>query len=537
MNWNNQNHLISKPEKFVLPVKKTVLSFLLFLSFSLHAADKNPSGLFKHHCASCHGADRLGISGPALLPENLKRVRKKQAINSITNGLPATQMPAFGQKLKTAEIESLVDYIYTPLAEVPVWNEKAIEKSHVIYKPDLVNGNAKTANPVYEADPLNLFLVVEAGDHHVTVLDGDTFTPIHRSKSRYALHGGPKFSSDGRFVYFASRDGWISKFDMYKLQTVAEVRVGINTRNLAVSGDDRYVLVGNYLPHTLVLLNATDLSLIKIIPVKDGLGNSSRVSAVYTAPPRQSFIAALKDFKEVWEIHYSDNPPKVFNGKVHDFHMAEGLAEKGPFPVQRIQLDDYLDDFSFDQQYNNIIGAARNSKKGQVFSLIVKRKIADLDLTGMPHLGSGITWKYKDTVVLATPNLKENTVTIIDTKNWKTIKKIKTKGPGFFIRSHENSRYAWVDVFMGPNKDLMHVIDKSTLEIVKTLKPVSGKTSGHIEFTRDGRFALLSIWEMDGEIIVYDAATLEEVKRIPMKKPVGKYNVYNKITRSSGTSH
>jgi len=36
---------------------------------------------------------------------------------------------------------------------------------------------------------------------------------------------------------------------------------------------------------------------------------------------------------------------------------------------------------------------------------------------------------------------------------------------------------------------------------------------------------------------VFDAATLREVKRIPMRKPVGKYNVYNKITRSSGTSH
>jgi len=27
------------------------------------------------------------------------------------------------------------------------------------------------------------------------------------------------------------------------------------------------------------------------------------------------------------------------------------------------------------------------------------------------------------------------------------------------------------------------------------------------------------------------------VKRLPMKKPSGKYNVYNKVTRSSGTSH
>jgi len=83
----------------------------------------------------------------------------------------------------------------------------------------------------------------------------------------------------------------------------------------------------------------------------------------------------------------------------------------------------------------------------------------------------------------------------------------------------------------------MHVIDKQTLEIVRTLRPVPGKTSGHIEFTRDGKKALLSIWEMDGEVIVYDADSLEEIKRLPMSKPVGKYNVYNKITRSEGTSH
>ena len=52
-----------------------------------------------------------------------------------------------------------------------------------------------------------------------------------------------------------------------------------------------------------------------------------------------------------------------------------------------------------------------------------------------------------------------------------------------------------------------------------------------------GKYALASIWDMDGAIVVYDAATLEEVKRIPMVKPSGKYNVHNKITLSSGTSH
>ena len=72
----------------------------------------------------------------------------------------------------------------------------------------------------------------------------------HRFPTRFALHGGPKFSPDGRYVYFASRDGWISKFDIYNLKTVAEIRAGINSSNLAVSGDGKTILVGNYLPHS-----------------------------------------------------------------------------------------------------------------------------------------------------------------------------------------------------------------------------------------------------------------------------------------------
>jgi DNA-binding beta-propeller fold protein YncE len=112
-------------------------------------------------------------------------------------------------------------------------------------------------------DMMNLFIVVETGDHHVTVLDGDKLEPIHRFPSRYALHGGPKFTPDGRYVFFASRDGWITKFDIWNLKVVAEIRAGINTRNVAVSGDGKYLAVANYLPHTLVLLDA-DLNLLKV---------------------------------------------------------------------------------------------------------------------------------------------------------------------------------------------------------------------------------------------------------------------------------
>lgn len=501
------------------------------------AAAKDAGTLYREHCLACHGEHRLGGMGPALFPENLRRLKRDRAATVIADGLAATQMPAFGEKLDKGEIDALVDYIYTSPEKMPAWGEAEIRASHIVHRPELLKAEATGLKPDYEADPLNLFLVVEAGDHHITVLDGDRLEPIHRFQSRFALHGGPKYSSTGRYVYLASRDGWISKFDMYRLETIAEVRAGINTRNAAVSADDRYVMVGNYLPHSIVILDAHDLSPVSVIPVSDAKGNTSRVSAVYTAEPRESFIVALKDLQEIWEISYADNPPPVYQGLVHDYRMGEGIAEDSRFPVRRIRLDDYVDDFFFDQAYTHLIGTARNAKNGQVVHLDVGRKIADIELPGMPHLGSGITWAWQDTTVLASPNLEDGVVSFIDMRDWKTLKKIDTLGPGFFMRSHENSPYAWVDVFFGPDRDAMHVIDKKTLAIVKTLRPSPGKTSAHVEFTRDGRYALLSIWDMDGELVVYDARSLEEVKRLPMRKPVGKYNVFNKINRSSGTSH
>ena len=78
------------------------------------------------------------------------------------------------------------------------------------------------------------------------------------------------------------------------------------------------------------------------------------------------------------------------------------------------------------------------------------------------------------------------------------------------MRSHENSRYAWTDSMMSKEfKDTMQIIDKETLEIVAELKPEPGKTFAHVEFTKDGKYVLASLWEMDGALIIYDAATLE----------------------------
>lgn len=491
--------------------------------------------LYQQHCATCHGAGRLGGSGPALFPESLTRLRKALAAQVIRDGRPATQMPAFGETLPAESIATLAAWIYSPLAEMPSWTGGQIEASRTVFTPSA----ELPERPVHAADPLNLFTVVEAGDQHVTILDGDRFEPIWRFPSHFALHGGAKYSPDGRFVYLGSRDGWISKHDLYGLTPVAEIRVGLNLRNIAVSGDGRYVIAGNTLPNTVVILDAGDLKPLKVIAVEDRLGRPSRVSAVYTARPRQSFIVALKDQPEMWEISYKDHPEPQAMGFVHSYQpgMLEGAFDIGPFPVRRIGLERPLDDFFFDPPYRHAIGAGRDGGAGQVINLNVGRRIADVPIEGMPHLASGIVFEHDGRPVLATPILSEPAIAIVDMTTWQPVKRIATAGPGFFLRGHENTPYAWFDNSLGETRDTIQILDTRTLEIVRTLRPDPGRTASHVEFTRDGRYALVSIAETDGALVVYDARSFAEIKRIPMRKPSGKYNVYNKISLSAGTSH
>ena len=503
--------------RFLLPT--ALLS--LFLA-SPAQAQPDPAALYQQHCASCHGAQRTGLMGPALLPESLERTRPAEVLRVIKEGRQATQMMGFAEQLSGDEIKSLADWVRTPVLPAPRWGEADIRASRIA-TPLPADEPVK---PKWNADPMNLFVVVEGGDHHISLLDGDRFTVITRFASRYALHGGPKFTPDGRYVFFGSRDGWVTKYDLWRLAVVAEVRAGLNMRNVAVSGDGRWVMAANYLPHSLALFDA-DLNLVTTYDAatQDGK-SSSRVSAVYDATPRNSFVVALKDLPEIWEISYDQKTP---------------ATPKSQWGVRRTLLEEPLDDFFFDQSYRHALGATRpkagGSASAQVVSLDMRRKVADLPIAGMPHLGSGITFAWNGTTVLASPNLGGGAVDVIDMQSWKTVRTIPTPGAGFFMRSHENTPYAWTDSMMSKDgKDRLTIIDKRTLTPVAEVRE-PGKTLAHIEFTRDGRYALASLWEMDGAVIVYDARSFKEVKRLPMAKPVGKYNVWNKITRSEGTSH
>ena len=498
-------------------------------------AEPDGAAIYADLCASCHAETRLGGKGPALIPESLGRLKGDKLAAVIAEGRAMTQMPAFRDTLKPEDIAAVAAFIAAPLPDTPAWGEAEIAGSR-----SMTEGYTPAAAPVFSADPMNITLVVETGDSHISVLDGDTFDVLDRFETPFAVHGGPKFSSDGRFVFIMSRDGWVQKYDLWSLHEVGRVRAGLNSRNIAMSSDGKYLAVANYLPNTLTILNATDLTVARVFDITGRKGDPSRVSAVYQAPERGTFVLALKDVPEIWEVAFREDGGPYTEGFVHNNEngMEEAVGvEKGLFARRRIDVTAPLDDFFFSPDYRELIGANREGETGVVVNLDVGREIASLPLPGMPHLGSGISWDRNGHRVVAIPHLNEPRISVIDMEDWSLIKTIETSGPGFFLRSHDGTPYLWADVFTGENKGQMHIIDKQSLEVVQVLTPEPGKTVAHTEFTKDGTRALVSIWEMDGAVIVYDTATFREIQRLPMVKPSGKYNVWNKITFEDGTSH
>ena len=70
---------------------------------SINAAD-----IFSQRCSGCHGEDRGGGRGPALLPDVLTKDPTSYE-NTITNG--SGPMPVWGNRLSADEINALVEYI------------------------------------------------------------------------------------------------------------------------------------------------------------------------------------------------------------------------------------------------------------------------------------------------------------------------------------------------------------------------------------------------------------------------------------------
>ncbi|MFQ6116755.1 MAG: cytochrome D1 domain-containing protein, partial [Candidatus Bipolaricaulia bacterium] len=306
---------------------------------------------------------------------------------------------------------------------------------------------------------------------------------------------------DERWAYLIARNGWVFKLDLYSLKPLRKVRVGIDSRSLAVSSDGRYILAGNYIPNSAVILDAQTLEPLKVIETygidPDGEVVDSRVGAALTVGQR--FVLVLQEAGCVWLIDYSRPGFPIVKTIDRVGHLLLGayLVPGGRYLITGSLVDDFVAVLDLEEQ--QVVKRVPTGKK--------------------PYMGAGAAVEVGGRKLLFVPAVGENKITVLEVGSWKVVKYIFTKGPGLFVASHPQSRYIWADVAFGPNSGAVHIIDKQTLKIVKTRWP--GRRSIHPEFTADGRYVYVSAWGED-KVVVYDATTLERVKEFTdVKTPTG----------------
>ena len=396
------------------------------------------------------------------------------------------------------------------------WSESDIQASR--------SSVPKDKSPVL-AGTQNLVVVFEAGDCRLNVIDAERWEVLHRFSTGAERLSAAQASPDGRYLYVGTQSGWVTQYDLRHLAVSAAVRVGLTLRHLALSRDGRFLAAANDAPMNLVLLTS-DLHPVKQIRTSTLDGKqTSRIAALRDAPPRKSFVAALQDVAELWEVSYDEGAAPIFDGYVHDYRMGEAIAKPGFLNVRRTPLDEALTKFSFDAGHHNILGTlgradneAASTTTVQVINLDARRKIAELAIPGQPYLSGGTRLVWGGRTVFAVPNLAKNEIEVIDLRSWKQVKTIAMPGRGKSVSDHAKSRYAWADSSLTPSaQDTLTLIDKQTLDPAVTLRE-AGQTLGQVQFTQDGRHVLVVAEGADGALLVFDAQTLQEIKRLPMKQ-------------------
>ncbi|MBI2400210.1 MAG: c-type cytochrome, partial [Deltaproteobacteria bacterium] len=174
--------------------------FLTILAFAMLQANAFASGaaVYAEHCASCHHGQRWGLTGPPLLPEYFGMKKEAEIAGVISEGLPATNMPAFKGKLSSDEVKEVAAFIRTK-ATTPEWS-----MAEMLSTLKMADSSGQIKESAYDME--DFFMVVEGGTGKVHFMDGGSFTVLASVKAG-AIHGGPKFDHDLKNAYMVSRDG------------------------------------------------------------------------------------------------------------------------------------------------------------------------------------------------------------------------------------------------------------------------------------------------------------------------------------------
>ncbi len=496
--------------------------------------------MYFQRCAGCHGVLRKGATGKSLEPKATKKLGQARLEKILTFGTEGG-MNNFDDIFSKKEISMLATYIQM---EPPVPPEMSLAQMRTHTKQHIALKDYPT-KPLHGLNWKNFFIVIERDAGKVAIVDGDTKKIVTHVNTGYAVHvikgtehhktQHPK-DEIGRFWYTIGRDGKVTKIDLFQKpekMLVAETKMAYDARDVAVSGDGKYVIAGGYWPPHFVIMDAETLNPLKVVSTRgvniDGnYVNEARVAAIYTTPLAPTFMVAVKELGQMWQVDYSD------------------LAN---LRIDKIDSAKFLHDGFFDPSGRYFQIAANASDKMVVVDTVERKLEKMIDVTTKPHPGPGANWIDKKCgPVGGTTHLGVGMVSVWGNdpmghpeQAWKLCYEVETDGAGAFIRTHPKSQYVWADQLKHPEPEVqqsVQVFDKDTHEIVKTIRVTEeeGKVALHFEFNADGTEVWVSVWNRKdasnptGEIVIYDSKTLKEIKRIKgLTTPTGKFNVHNRM--------
>ncbi len=495
--------------------------------------------LYFQRCAGCHGVLRKGATGKSLMPKDTLEKGTDRLQKIITYGTEGG-MNNFDDIFSTEQLNLLARYIQHEPPVPPEMSLDLMKERRVVY----VEESEYPDKPLHGRNWENFFLVIERDAGKVAVVDGDKHEIVAHIDTGYAVHvlkttehsNVLESENPGRFWYTMGRDGKLTKIDLWQMpekMRVSEVQVAYDARDVAVSGDGKYIIGGGYWPPHFVIVDARTMEPLKVVSTRgtnvDGeYVNESRVAAIYDTPNAPTWLVAAKELGQMWQVDYTD----LDNLKTTKINSAK-----------------FLHDGFFDPTGRYFQIAANASDKMVVVDSETQKLEAMIDVDTKPHPGPGANWiDPKCGPVGGTVHLGVGKVTAWGNdpaghpdQAWKICFETETDGAGVFLRTHPKSDYVWADQTKNPEPEIqqsIQVISKESREIVKTIRLTEkeGYAAVHIEFNNDGSEVWTSVWnradslEPNGEIIIFDANTLEEKARIPgFYAPTGKFNVYNRV--------
>ncbi len=487
------------------------------------------SEIFFNRCAGCHGTLRAGATGPAIQPEDRTLEIGTAGIQTIlTNGLPGG-MPAWGEAgiLTETEIELMANFVQLDPPTPP-----PLDLSEIIESWNLIVPVAdRPTEPQTDLEWENFTGVILRDAGQVAIIDADTKETAAIIDTGFAVHI-LRSSATGRYFIAVGRDGRVTMIDLWteKPEIVAQVQGCFDARSVEGSKyegfEDKYIIEGCYWPPQYVVFDGQTLEPLVVHDVLSPDINGKELEEVRVA----SIVAS--HFDPIWVMGLKESGYVA----IVDYSQPE-------FPlVKKIEADLFLHDGGWDHTGRYFIIAANAQNKLMVIDVKTQELVAGVETGKTPHPGRGANWQDPEFGwVFATTHLGEGKLTLIGADPegnpehaWKVVREVEIPGTGsLFLKTHPNSQWVWMDtplsnVVEESQQACVYSIEK--MEMEKCFQVADHGAVVHFEYNKAGDEVWVSVWDKEGEVVIYDDETLTEKDRITgdwLVTPTGKFNVFN----------